>query len=187
MKKKLILASASARRRRLLAEAGHEFEIVVPDVDEELGGADVATVVKKNALKKNRHVAKQHPDSPVLAADTAIEFRGDLIGKPSSLGDACECLLVFSGETHSVFTGVAFSMPNEEPVIDVSESRVTFRKLDDIMIVDYFSKVNPMDKAGSYDIGQHGALIVESYIGSRSNIIGLPMEIVGSLLAERGL
>ena len=127
-----------------------------------------------------------HSDCAVISADTAIDFCGDLIGKAEHLDGARAQMRRFSGHTHTVLTGIVFSVPGMDPVKEVCASKVLFRNLDEDLISRYFELVDPLDKAGSYDIGSHGELIVESYEGSRTNIIGLPMEIITPLLEENG-
>lgn len=183
---RLILASASERRSRLLSELGVNFDIVVPDVEESACSRSAHATVLTNAELKNVKVLDLHPECAVISADTAIEFHGELIGKPIDFDAARAQLMQFSGQTHTVLTGIVFSIPGTSPIKKVDSSRVVFRKLDESVITRYFQMVNPLDKAGAYDIGSHGDLIVDSYTGSLTNIIGLPMEIVTPLLQENG-
>jgi len=182
----LMLASASKRRVRLLSEAGVTFECCIPDVDESDCPKSVRETVRRNALLKNEWAAERFPGYSIISADTAIDFEGRMIGKPSNIDQAREQLLRFSGKTHLVLTGIACRRPGSEIYTDVSVSPVTFRLLDDEAIDRYFSLVDPLDKAGSYDIGSNGELIVESHGGSMSNIIGLPMELVLPWLQAQG-
>jgi septum formation protein len=128
----------------------------------------------------------------IIAADTVVDFEGKCITKPSSIAEAVEFLKMFSGRKQVIFTAVAFVRPFRKgrihkPEIHVGMSSVRFRKLNNRIISDYFSKVDPMDKAGAYDIDQHGDMIIESHTGSWSNISGLPAEIVALWLAKEGL
>ena len=183
---RLILASASARRRRLLSDAGVSFEALSPDVEESDCSISARNTVMNNAVLKNQWAVERYPGCSIIAADTAIEFEGLLIGKPANMDAAREQLRRFSGRTHTVLTGIACSFANESVIKDICESPVTFLSLSDEMITNYFKLVDPLDKAGAYDIGSHGDMIVESHEGSLTNIIGLPMELITPLLTEHG-
>jgi septum formation protein len=184
MSNKLILASASARRKKLLTEAGFDFDVVIPMVEETTEGNSVLASVIENARRKNRWVANLFPGRPVLSADTSIEFESRCIGKPLSRDEAFGFMKMFSGKTHIVLTSVAFSCSGADLTVETAESMVTFRHLTDTLIAEYFKLVDPMDKAGAYDIGQHGEMIVQTYTGSFTNIVGLPMELVKRLLSK---
>ena len=112
------------------------------------------------------------------------------------MDEARKFLKMFSGKTQVVFTAVAFVKPASHgimkhkptaPEVLVGMSSVKFKELNDLIIDDYFSRVDPMDKAGAYDIDQHGDMIIESFDGSLTNIIGLPSEIVTDWLIKEGL
>jgi septum formation protein len=182
----LILASASERRRRLLAETGAVFRCVSPDVQESDCSVSTRKTVMQNAILKYDWAVDRFPDCAIIAADTAIDFEEDLIGKPADLDQAREQLRRFSGHTHTVLTGIVFFSGQSEPFTKLCESPVTFRTLTEETISSYFDLVNPLDKAGSYDIGSHGELIVEGHEGSFTNIIGLPMEEITPLLRQYG-
>jgi len=185
--KKLILASASARRRKILLDLGVDFEVMIPDVEEVLHESDARRTAEENAARKHEWCRLQHPDRYILAADTIIDFEGRCIGKAESREEALSFLKMFSGRTHIVYTGVAMSRPNSVPEIVVVESSVRFRKLTELEITDYFAKVNPMDRAGAYDIDELGESLIESFVGSRTNIMGLPAEAVSGWLKKEGL
>ena len=181
-----MLASASSRRVRLLTEAGVAFDCCTPEVDESNCPISVRDTVRRNAILKNDWAAGCFPNHAIISADTSIDFEGRMIGKPRDMGDARDQLRRFSGKTHLVLTGIACSYPGREIYTDVAVSPVTFRVLDDDIIDRYFEMVDPLDKAGAYDIGSNGELIVESHNGSMSNIIGLPMELVLPWLRKYG-
>ena len=174
----MILASASPRRKAILESLGIRFEVVFPEVDEVLFETDAARTVTENSLRKGEWCRKRNPQRHIIAADTALEFRGRCITKPSSLRNASEILRTLSGRAHSVLTGVYFSVPGRGVDVKVTVSSVTFNSLDDSLIRRYLSLVNPLDKAGAYDINQHGDLIIRSVSGSRTNVMGLPVETV---------
>ena len=130
--------------------------------------------VTENAREK-LHAAQQEGRA-ILAADTIVWFNNRIYGKPRDLDEAKEFLRELSGQTHVVFTGVAFRAEDGAERTACVESRVTFRALSEEMIDDYVARVHPTDRAGAYDIDESGDLIVASYDGSYENIMGLPVE-----------
>lgn len=182
----LILASRSPRRSELLARLELPFDIMVPRIREIDIPGNARSSALKNAIRKNIWCVRHRPDATVIAADTVIEFRGRLIGKPSSLPEARKFFRDFSGNSHSVLTAVAFSFNGCEPETTVTESFVTFRRLEEAAIDNYLEACDPMDKAGGYDINCNGRMIIEEFSGSCSNIMGLPVKIVADWLRRRG-
>jgi len=185
MKFPLLLGSASERRRKILAEMGLDFEVSVADVEEVFLVGDPPRTATENARRKHDWCARRHPGFAVIAADTVLDFQGRCMTKPSSPSEAFEFLKMLSARTHTVITGVALSRPGQAPEVTSVESSVTFRKLDDKLIREYFSRFNPMDRAGAYDIDEHGEMIIESYSGSYTNIMGLPRETVADWIKRR--
>lgn len=187
LKKQLILASASKRRSKILIEMGVLFTVVNPQVDELIHDNNPKGTVIENSLRKNEWCRERFKDAFVLSADTIVEFNGSIITKPESHRQAHEFLHMLSGKMHRVFTGVAFSKPGQPPESRVDISEVTFKSLSNSMIEEYIHKVNPMDRAGAYDIDENGDLLVASFSGSRTNIMGLSSETVVELLKPEGL
>jgi len=187
MKTQLILASASDRRRKILTDLGVLFSVVIPDVDELIHINNPRETVVDNSLKKNLWCRNRFPDAFVLSADTIVEFNNRILTKPESQEQAFEFLRMLSGRMHRVFTGIAFSRPAAPVRTIVDISCVTFRQLSNSMIRNYIDRVNPVDRAGAYDIDENGDLLVESFSGSRTNIMGLPSEAVSELLRQEGL
>lgn len=181
--KRLLLGSASERRRAILAELVDRFDTAVPDVLEAFHENDPHASASQSAVRKNLWCRKNYPAHHAITADTVISFQGRCLGKPDSIEQAAEFFRTFSGQRQDILTGVAFSTP-AEPVPDcmVVKSTVTFRKLTDSIISEYFSKVNPLDKAGAYDINQSSDIIIERFEGSYSNIMGLPKDEVAEWL-----
>jgi len=175
---KLILASASPRRRELLARLGVTFEVLVaPIVEHEEPTAEPRAMVLHNAALKAAWVCAQRPGALVLAADTTVALDDQVLNKPRDLAEARAMLRKLSGRTHTVYTGVCLWRRPGGPEISLCEtSDVTFRALDDATIARYFTLVNPLDKAGAYGIQEGRELILEHYTGSLSNIMGLPVE-----------
>ncbi|MFH1067393.1 MAG: nucleoside triphosphate pyrophosphatase [bacterium] len=183
--KLLILASASPRRQQLLREAGVAFRVDAPDVEEKSEHPDFtpSELAQWNARHKAEVVAARNPDAPVLAADTVVVCEGRVLGKPSDLDEAREMLRWLSGKTHEVLTAVVWlSADRKNNCEAVARTRVTFRVLDEAAISDYLSTVHVLDKAGAYALQENGESIIESIEGSRTNVIGLPMEMVGEWL-----
>jgi septum formation protein len=186
---RLILASASPRRRELLAELGVTFEVVAAEVTEhEEPSTDPREMVAHNAALKAEWVAERHPDALVLGADTTVFIENHALNKPRDLEEARAMLWRLSGRTHTVFTGLAVRRHRDGYRIDEGvASDVTFKPLDEAIISAYLARVDPLDKAGAYAIQEHGELIVERYSGSFTNIIGLPLEATKHILTRCGL
>lgn len=184
-----ILASASPRRRELLERLGARFEVAPAEVEEfEDGHGDPEGMVRHNALLKAAWVADRRPDRYVLGSDTTVHIEGRVLAKPADLCEARAMLKTLSGRTHFVYTGFAL-VCREAGVEEVggARSEVAFKPLDDALIDRYFEIVNPLDKAGAYGIQEGAELIVESFRGSHSNIMGLPLEETEALLRRHGL
>jgi len=187
MKAKLILASASARRRKILAALGVAFEVVIPQVGEVAYTCDARRTARENAARKSAWCRARYPDRHSLAADTLIEFEGRCITKARTIEEARAFLRMFSGATHRVYTAVAMARPQAEPELILAESTVRFRKLSEEEIRSYILQVNPMDRSGAYDIDEQGETLMAEYTGSRTNIMGLPAEVVLVWFKKEGL
>ena len=186
---RLILASASPRRRELLAQLGVPFEVIVADVTEhEEPSTDPRVMVAHNAALKADWVAARHPDAIVLGADTTVFLDGAALNKPRDPAEARAMLRRLSGRTHTVFTGLAVRRGHDRLRVDEgAASEVAFKPLDEAIIETYLGLVNTQDKAGGYAIQEHGDLIVAGHQGSYSNIIGLPLETTKQILTRCGL
>ena len=164
---KVILASGSPRRAKILESLGVEFDVVKTDAPEVSYPHDPERTVRENALAKGAAATGPH----VLSADTIVWFANRIYGKPRDLEEAKAFLRELSGNVHTVFTGVAF-----DGDVKVVKSDVKFHALSEAKIDEYVAKVKPTDRAGAYDIDESGDLIVESWTGSYENIMGLPVE-----------
>lgn len=172
----LILASASPRRRELLATLGFPFSVRTSTA-EELREGPWMMLALENALRKAEEVAARFPEDLVIGADTVIEFENRILGKPEDMDDAFRMLSMFSGKTHCVTTGCAIICHSRSIRIRFAEtSRVTFKSLDAETIRRYLSLVPVLDKAGAYAIQDHGEMLIESLEGSLDNVIGFPTE-----------
>jgi septum formation protein len=174
----LVLASGSPRRVELLREAGYEFEVVAPEVEEvhdETLGCEALTI--ENARRKALAVASLRSEALIIAADTLVYLDGIPIGKPLDMEDAARILERLGGRTHQVCTGVALAARGgaEMHVFHVV-SEVTFKPLSAAIIRDYHSRIQPLDKAGAYAVQDESAMIIQEVRGSWSNVKGLPME-----------
>ena len=177
--KRLTLASQSPRRAKILADLGVAFDVVKTDAPEVSFPHDPEGTVLANARAKLLACGR----APALAADTIVWFAGKIYGKPRDLAEAKAFLRELSGQTHVVFTGVAYrkELPSAHkslaPVLTAcARSDVTFRALSAAAIDEYVARVHPLDRAGAYDIDESGDLIVASYTGEYENIMGLPVE-----------
>ena len=188
----MILASASPRRWALLRETGVEFEVVVAEGVVELDGGsrpDLSPVelALANAGLKARAVAARNAGRCILGADTVVALERRIFGKPSSGEEAREFLRALSGRTHEVVTGcVLIGVDGAEQSLH-EVSRVTFRELTAVEIERYLAAVDVLDKAGGYALQEHGDWIVAAVVGSRANVIGLPVERLAEVLRERGV
>ena len=186
---RLILASASPRRRELLGQLGVPFEIVVADVTEhEDASTDPRVMVAHNAALKAEWVSARHPNALVLGADTTVFIEGVALNKPGDGAEARAMLRRLSGRTHTVFTGLALRRASDGLRIDEGvASDVTFKAFDETVIEDYLARVHTLDKAGGYAIQEHWELLGAEYRGSLTNIIGLPVETTKQILTRCGL
>ena len=184
---RLILASASPRRMDLLRDAGYVFDVEPAHVDEsELPGEPPRVYVARVAEMKARTVAARHPDDVVLAADTTVVVDGAMLAKPADDTDAKRMLGLLSGRTHDVLTGVVLVRAGRASAA-VVDTRVRFRCLTAGEIDWYVASGEPRDKAGAYGVQGLAARFVESVVGSYTNVVGLPVEAVRSLLEAEGL
>ena len=195
---KLILASSSPRRQQLLREAGYDFVIDPPEIDESFPHNMLPSEVAKHlAEQKCKVISARYPDAVVLAADTVVAFGDKLIGKPKDAADAKSMLQLLSGTTHLVITGVC-----------VQHQEVNFSRLTRVMsavrmrvlslgeIDRYIAGGDWQGKAGGYGIQDvdlfpsdlpHQTPFIIKQAGSKSNIVGLPMGATKQLLAEAGI
>jgi septum formation protein len=183
---KLVLASGSPRRSLLLTAAGFTIDVRPPDVDESLLADESATesVLRIAELKANS--TDRTTDEVVLAADTMVVLDGKPLGKPADTKDASRMLASLSGRTHSVLTGwIAVGDLGER--FDVTETRVSFKTLTANQIASYINDAQPFDKAGAYGIQGEDGRLIENVVGSRANVMGLPLREVVDALNDLGV
>lgn len=186
----LYLASLSPRRHELLLQIGVHHTVIGVEVDEtrrrgEMPSDYVLRLAREKAEKGRASDAVVGDPLPVVGADTAVVVDGDILGKPAGRADFGEMMARLSGRTHRVLTGVALS--SLDTTTRLSESRVTFRKLEDEDVRRYWLTGEPADKAGGYGIQGVGALFVERIEGSYSGVVGLPLFETAELLREAGI
>lgn len=181
---KVILASGSPRRRELLGEMGVSFEIDVPDVDETVGGTP-DKMVAVLAERKARAVAERRESGLIVAADTLVALDDRALGKPVDDEEAKEMLRSLSGRTHDVFTGVCvMDAATGRALVCAERTGVRFRVIEEAEIEAYVATGEPRDKAGAYAIQGGAGAFVDGYEGSRTNVIGLPVERLDEMLRE---
>ena len=190
---RFILASQSPRRRQLLALLGYPFEVVVPDVDEDVHlDAVPATYVLRTAQQKAEAVARLRPTaaitprSIVIAADTTVALDGAILGKPADADEARRMLLALRGRAHDVHTGVCLvDAAGGREVAAVHSTVVAMRDYSAAEIDAYVATGDPLDKAGAYAIQGKAAAFITEIHGSYTNVVGLPLAEVAALLRPR--
>lgn len=183
---RLILASGSPRRRELLTYFGLPFAVIPSDAEENAQGSGLERVAALARLK-GTEVARRYPALPILSADTLVCVDDLVLGKPADTEDAVKMLRLLSGRWHSVYTGICLRTPDGQLRERVDTTRVKFRTLPAAEISRYVETGEPMDKAGAYAMQEIGGLFVERIDGSPTNVIGLPLAVVASLLQAAGL
>ena len=172
---KIILASASPRRKELMELAGYDFEVICADIVEVVPEeAMPQEVVMSLALQKAQAVAAEHKEAVVIGSDTVVALDGKILGKPHSEQEACEMLRSLSGRTHKVFTGVAIVCGGKVKNF-FDETDVEFYSLDDDEIKKYVATGEPTDKAGAYGIQGKGSVLVKRINGDFFSVMGLPI------------
>jgi len=180
---KLILASASPRRKELLEKANIDFEVIISGAEELKFGLEPESLVKHNAFLKAEFVAKKFPSRVVLGVDTIVVLGDEIIGKPKDISDALKILARMQGKQHSVYTAIALiCLDKKIEIIDYEKSFVLFKNLTSEQISEYVKKVNVLDKAGAYAVQEHGEFIIEKIEGNFDNVMGLPCDLLKNKL-----
>ena len=181
----LILASGSPRRKEILDTMGLRYTVEVSDADERFCGAPKETVLELSR-RKAFAVAKKHDAALILAADTIV-CDGEILGKPGNAENAKRMLERLSGKWHSVFTGMTLIDTTSGRCISrADETRVHFVEMKPCEIDAYVATDEPLDKAGAYAIQGRAGMYIDRIEGSYSNVVGLPMALLRSMLAEMG-
>jgi len=192
--RRLILASASPRRRELLTQAGYAFEVQPAHVNEDLRPdedaiAYVVRLAREKALCVYTEISSKSSAPPqvvVLGADTTVTLDGHILAKPEDAADAARMLRMLSGRTHRVITGVAIATAKGAEVA-AEVTGVQFRTLSDEEIAAYVASGEPMDKAGAYGIQGLAAKWIPRVEGCYFNVVGLPLALVATMLEPAGI
>jgi len=181
---KLILASASPRRRELLAQAGYVFEVVPAHIDETRHAQeDPSAYVARLALEKAQAVLAQYPDAIVLGADTTVVLNGEVLNKPKDIKEAARMLRALSENTHQVHTGIAVVSSNVQRS-HVETTNVVFAAIPEDELAAYLATGDSLDKAGAYGIQGYAARWIPRIEGDFFNVMGLPLAATVRLLSE---
>jgi septum formation protein len=186
---KFILASASPRRRELLGLIGLDFEVRPSHVPEvRMDGETPEDYVGRLSRDKAHALASEHPSRWVIAADTTVVLGDELLEKPVDAADAARMLARIAGQTHIVYTGVTLEHAgNAWRDTRVTESQVRMASMTTDEIQWYVASGEPFDKAGAYAVQGRGSMFIESINGSHSNVVGLPLATLYSMLKTAGV
>lgn len=185
--RKIVLASASPRRRELLAAAGVIFQVCAADSEEKITSDQPEEIVRELSMQKAMAVAlnfDMEDESIVIGADTIVSYNNEILGKPSDENDAFQTLKMLQGNTHQVYTGVTVLVKHQGKWEDISfaeSTDVSFYPVSEQEIRAYIESGEPMDKAGSYGIQGGFGIYVKEIRGEYTNVVGLP---VGRLFYE---
>jgi septum formation protein len=184
----IILASVSPRRKELLTEAGYIFTVVAPDINESAFGAErigPCDYTKRLALAKARSVAGDFRNGLVIAADTVVDFEGEIIGKPADAREAEEITRKLFSKPHRVVTAVAIvRLEDGVELVESDTTTVYPKKMNEEQMAEHIRSGSWRDKAGAYAIQEEGDKFIEKIDGSLTNVIGLPMELLERMLRE---
>jgi septum formation protein len=187
---RLILASASPRRSGLLDELGLVFEIAPPDIDESVLPGELGRPYVER-LARGKAAVMAAPGAVVVAADTTVDLDGELLGKPVDAEDARRLIRAIADTTHHVHTGVCVHRitADGEVIIRsaVATTAVTIAPIAEDWIEWYVGTGEPLDKAGAYGMQGPGAMFVAGIVGSPSNVVGLPLDLLARLTGEAGV
>ena len=184
----LILASASPRRRELLAQIGVKFSVVPAAIDESLRAGEAAVDYVERMACEKACAGARLPESAgqlVMGADTAVVLGGEVLGKPADRSDALDMLAKLSGQTHEVMTAVALT-DGSRLEHRLSLTSVTMRPIAASEAAAYWKTGEPTDKAGAYAVQGLGAIFVDRLRGSYTGVVGLPLYETAELLAGFG-
>ena len=166
-----------------MRDGGYNFEVCVPDVEEISGDDPFSTVVYNAALKAEKASESCEEGAIVIAADTLVSCDGRVLGKPKSFAEAKQMLKFLSGREQMVMTAVCI-VCGDSKIEFTEESSLFFKKLSDDQIDEYHSLVDPLDKAGAYNIDEFGDMLVDRLEGSYENVMGLPIDALKSYLSQ---
>lgn len=187
LKQKIILASASPRRKELLANAGIPFQVLVTDADEKvkegLPPDELAACIARRKAEAAVQLCRDRIEEPtaIIAADTIVYINGQVLGKPQDKTQAFTMLRTLSNQWHGVYTGVSVAFMNTQCTWykqAICLTKIKFKPLTDQIIDRYISHCKPFDKAGAYGIQDQEGRLVEEIVGDYNNVVGLPVDLV---------
>ena len=181
-KYKVILASASPRRKEILGKTGIDFEVQVSDCDENIDENRPDELVMKLSELKAKAVAAKNPDAIIIGSDTVVAHKGQIMGKPADRAEAISMIKSFAGDIHQVYTGVTIIIPNEKTYTHNVCTDVHVLPMTDEEIERYVDTGEPMDKAGAYAIQGLFAPFISKIDGDYYNVVGLPISSVYAIL-----
>lgn len=186
---KLVLASASPRRRELLSSIGLDFEVVPSRIEERREeGEEPEAYVLRLSREKAEEVASRRPEAWVIGADTTVYIDHTILEKPSDPADAVRMLRTISGREHTVFTGITLVGPAKSSRESrVVSTQVTMINLTEEEIIWYVATGEPMDKAGAYAVQGVGAMFISSIRGNYTNVVGLPLSVLFDMMRQAGI
>ena len=187
--RKIILASRSKPRQRLLKQIGLKFKVAESRVRERrtLEG-ECAEVVIQNAISKAKDVSKRFSSGVIIGADTVVLAGRKIIGKPKNMRDAFRSLKILSRKPQWVYTGIAvIDIDNDKLYTNYEKTKVYMYPLTDNQIKDYFKRVSPLDKAGSFDVQGWGSIFIDRIEGCFYNVVGLPLAKLAKMLKKVGI
>ena len=186
MEHKIILASASPRRKELLKKIVGSFRIIKSNVDESaIKAASPVSFAKKAAVLKAEAVAAKHPGSIIIGADTIVLLGQKILGKPRNKKDAIAMLKSLAGKTHQVITGIAVIFPGGKTVSSAAVTRIRMNKVSDREILAYVNSGRPLDKAGAYGIQEIEGIFIDKVTGDYDNVVGLPVRLLRKILSHK--
>jgi len=181
----IYLASESPRRREILSQSGIRFKQIPSRYHErKISGLSPRKLVLEHAAGKGAKAVAPKGARFVLAADTIVWCKKQVVGKPKTLGEAVKILLMLSGRVHFVYTGIAlYDLKYSRIQLRCAKTKVYMKRLSEKEIRNYFKQVNPFDKAGAYAI-QAGPRVVEKIVGSYTNVMGLPADLTKKMIMK---
>lgn len=187
--RKIILASRSKARQKLLKQIGLKFMVAGSGANEiKVLRGRCSDFVIKNALRKANDVTRKFDSGIVIAADTVVLAGKRIIGKPASLADAYRALRILTRRPQWVYTGIAvIDIDNGKIFTDYEKTKVYMYPLSDRQIGNYFKKISPFDKAGSFDVQGPGSIFIDRIEGCFYNIVGLPLAKLAKILKKTGV
>lgn len=180
---RLILASASPRRKQILARLGFKFDVISADIEEKTLKTKPHALVKDIALQKAFCIASQYPDAVVIGGDTVVYCKGEILGKPRDKKDALRLLTMENGSWQRVYSGLAIVCKSKNKILvgyDVTKCKA--RHLDEQTLQALAGK--HMDKAGAYAMQDNDDMFIEKIEGSYDNVVGMPSELFKKMIKE---